>query len=195
MFHAAPRGGRPPPGRGFAPRRAPAVYTAAMSLRLWPLALLLACAPEAAPAPGEAFVLGRVVDGDTVTGVLRGQDERVRLVGVDAPELGQGRAGARASAALSELLRGELRLETAENERDRYGRVLGWLWAEAGGEWTLVNAELVRQGHAFVYLFRENEDSPHAPALRRAEAEARAAGRNVWDGSVTRPHEWRRRER
>lgn len=170
-------------------------------MRRLPLLLalsLIACAPEplsgstGQPPPGEAFVLGRVVDGDTVTGVFRGQDERVRLVGIDAPELAQGRPGARSSAALSDLLRGELRLETAENERDRYGRVLGWLWAQRGGDWTLVNAELVRQGHAFAYIFRENEGSPHAGAVRAAEAQAREERLNVWDGSVTRPDAWRR---
>lgn len=170
-------------------------------MRAWCLTLLAlacACAPEPPvqrEAPGEPFVLGRVVDGDTVTGLFRGRDERVRLVGVDAPELGQGSEGARSSAALAGWLRGGLRLQTAERERDRYGRVLGWVWAERGGEWTLVNAELVRQGHAFAYIFRENEDSPLAGAVQDAEAEARAARRNVWSGSVTRPHEWRRQER
>lgn len=172
-------------------------------MRVWclfVLALACACAPEPlsredGAAPGEAFVLGRVVDGDTVTGFFRERDERIRLVGIDAPELSQGGEGARASAALSELLRGGLRLETAENERDRYGRVLGWVWAERGGEWVLVNAELVRQGHAFVYLFRENEGSPHAQTVRDAEAQARQARLNVWDGTVTRPSEWRARNR
>jgi len=71
-------------------------------------ALLLAiqAAPAAAvppPAPDEARVVA-VIDGDTITVNRYGDPFRVRLACIDAPELGQGEAGAAARAALERLL-------------------------------------------------------------------------------------------
>jgi micrococcal nuclease len=136
----------------------------------------------------------RVVDGDTVI-VRRGSsDERVRLIGVDAPEVheseklerdlarsGQDRAtvhalGLRASAfTRAELLGHTVGLERDVEARDRYGRSLYYLWLPDG---TFFNAELVRMGYARIMTIPPNVR--YVRQLRTLEREARAHGRGLW---------------
>jgi len=133
----------------------------------------------------------RVVDGDTVDVRIGGRVERVRLIGVDAPELGQGEWGERAREALRRWVEGRaVRLERDVAERDRYGRVLAYVWADG----RLVNEELLREGVAMLYTVPPNVR--HVERLRRAQEEARAAGRGVWGsgGLRERPWEYRRHE-
>lgn len=123
----------------------------------------------------------RVVDGDTVVEGGR----RLRLVGMDAPELGQlcrrldgetYRCGDVARHALVQLLRAG-RLECHVAGQDRYGR--GLARCEAGG--IDVGGELVRQGLAVSFGHYLAEE-------RRAEA----ARIGLWSGTFERPSEWRR---
>lgn len=86
----------------------------------------------------------RVVDGDTIKVTLAGQTVSVRYIGIDAPEMEtpEGRA---AQAQNSALVSGRtVRLEQDVSETDRYGRLLRYVWVDD----VLVNAELVRLGHA-----------------------------------------------
>ncbi len=134
----------------------------------------------------------RVVDGDTVDVRIGGREERVRLIGVDAPELGQGVWGERAREVLRRWVEGRVvRLERDVVERDRYGRVLAYVWVDG----RLVNEELLREGVAMLYTVPPNVR--HVERLRRAQEEARAAGRGVWGrgGLRERPWEYRRHER
>jgi endonuclease YncB( thermonuclease family) len=95
------------------------------------LAVLLgACLPpSAAPSGEEGWTVEWVIDGDTVD--VRGPDgteERVRVIGIDAPEREQ--CGyAEATAALAELVDGrEVALVAgARDDRDRYDRLLRYL--------------------------------------------------------------------
>jgi hypothetical protein len=65
-----------------------------------------------------------VTDGDTLSVEVDGTLERVRLIGIDAPEHGECLADV-ASERLTELLSGgKVRLETDTTDRDRYGRLL-----------------------------------------------------------------------
>lgn len=133
-------------------------------------ALALLAAPVAAPA---AEVAGRVVgitDGDTLTVLTDARQQvRVRLAEIDTPERGQP-YGDRARQALSALAFGKAVRVEAE-DCDRYGRLIGRV-REGGVD---VNAEMVRQGAAWVY--RQYSRDPH---LLRLEAEARAARRGLW---------------
>jgi endonuclease YncB( thermonuclease family) len=68
---------------------------------------------------------------------------------------------------------------------DRYGRTVGTVWVQDLN----ANAELVRQGYAWVYRKYSND-----PALLNLEAEARDARRGLWADSIpVPPWEWRRR--
>jgi len=134
-------------------------------------------------APGEPPLIGRAsaVDGDT----LRIAGERVRIVGIDAPELAQKCADARgaewrcgeaAKARLVSLVSG-LEMHCRPQGRDRYGRVLA---QSAAGDVDLGETR-VRQGFAIA-------DGDYFAA----EAEARAAKAGIWAGSFMQPARWRR---
>lgn len=130
---------------------------------------------------GEAVTgIARAVDGDTLT---LGR-HRIRLVGIDAPELAQTcrrdgaewRCGAAARGRLGELLRaGPVTCEARRN--DRYGRMLARC-ATAGGD---LGARLVREGLAVAYGGYEDE-----------EALAQAERGGLWGAEFERPQDWRR---
>lgn len=130
----------------------------------------------AAPGPVSAadeVLCTRVIDGDTIR-VSGG--ERVRYIGIDAPEMQPVEAWAEAATAANrELVEGRtVRLELDVQERDRYGRVLAYVWVDG----RLVNEELVRLGCARASTYPPNVR--HQERLLAAEREARAAGRGLW---------------
>lgn len=125
-----------------------------------------------------------VLDGDTFD--LNG--ERVRLEGIDAPELEQichresgepYACGVRSAAALKRILKGGIVTCQKEGE-DRYGRTLAHCKA---GE-SDVNREMVRRGWAFAFL-------KYSTQYVDVETEARASKVGVWRGQVDPPWEWR----
>jgi micrococcal nuclease len=158
-------------------------------------ALLLACSDSSSAGPGVPFQVVRVHDGDTVRGPLGGQSRSVRLLGMDAPELGQGRWGAVARDHLKELLgRGPVRLQ--QEATDRYGRSLAWLWIRDGAKWTLVNAQMVEGGYAYAYVLSDGKR--YGARMQAAEQQARTAGVNIWarsGGLRERPSDWRKQHR
>lgn len=125
----------------------------------------------------------RVIDGDTIEVELAGEPERVRYIGIDTPEMNDGRASVRelaeeARRANARLVEGRrVRLELDVEERDRYGRLLAYIWV---GD-TLVNEALVRSGHAAPYTF-----PPNVRYVERFVAAARAARAETGHASETR---------
>jgi micrococcal nuclease len=121
--------------------------------------------------------VGRVGDGDSLD--LRSGD-RVRLVQIDAPELGEGECHARAARSeLERLARPGSRIviesEPQLDDVDRYGRLLRYVHAGDRN----VNVELVRRGAAAPY-FRRGEEGVYADELLDAVDEARRDGRGMW---------------
>jgi len=138
-----------------------------------------ACAAQpAALSSGDAAVVARVGDGDTLD---LESGERVRLLQIDAPELGEGECYAeQATEELRQLLpRGAevvLEEEPAGDGEDRYGRLLRYVLTADGRN---VNVELVRMGAAAPY-FPGGERGVYADDLRAAREEAEEAGRGLW---------------
>jgi len=125
----------------------------------------------------DPLLVRAVVDGDTIDVATLG---RVRLLGIDAPEIGRGfdtsapfarEARDRLSAL---VLHRWVRLEQEGAAFDVYDRRLAYVLTEDG---TFVNAALVREG-----LARVSARAPLArlPELQRAEAEAQAFRRGMW---------------
>jgi micrococcal nuclease len=116
----------------------------------------------------------RIVDGDTLvcTGV-----GRIRLIGIDTPELSQGPHGQEAAAALAALAPpgARLHVETDVEPRDRYRRVLAYVWAEG----RLVNWALVREGWAVLLTYPPNVR--YVEWLTAAQERARAEGAGLWE--------------
>lgn len=121
--------------------------------------------------PAEGVAVVRVIDGDTI--VIQG-DERVRYIGIDAPEQDEP-LGREATELNRKLVQGKrVRLERDVTDRDRYGRLLRYVYVDG----TFVEAELVRQGLARVRAYPP--DTRHHQELSALEQEARQAGRGVW---------------
>ena len=120
----------------------------------------------------------RVVDGDTF--VLAG-GERVRLIGIDTPETVHPNKpvepfGPEASGFTKKMLEGrDVRLEFDVQERDRYGRLLAYVFLEDD---TFVNAELIRLGYAVVSTIPPNVK--HAERFLELQREARERERGLW---------------
>ncbi len=140
--------------------------------------------------PTETAVVVRIVDGDTII-VDRGMgDERLRYVGIDAPESVKPGSpvefmGREASAANAALVEGrEVALERDVSDRDRFDRLLRYVWLRDGDGWLLVNLELVRQGYASAVSFPP--DVRLQDELRAAERVARDTGLGLW-GPATPP--------
>ena len=155
---------------------------AAMSRAFVVVAVSLALAgcstgSEPADKAEEETAVARVIDGDTIE---TSAGERVRLVQIDAPEVGDDECYAReATAALRDLLAPgtSIRLEADErlDDVDRFGRLLRYVHL---GEQN-VNLELVRRGAAAVWFF-EGDRGRYADELLAATQEARDAGRGLW---------------
>ena len=138
--------------------------------------------------PRTACTVTAVTDGDT----FRCADgTRVRLLGIDSPEKGQGSPYQEARRGLQRYLRLDqtVELEIDVRPRDRYGRTLAYVWV---GD-TLVNEAMVEDGWAVLYTVPPNVR--YVDRFRRAEYQARRAKRGLWSaGEVScRPVDYRRR--
>jgi micrococcal nuclease len=127
--------------------------------------------------PGDAIGsrVTRVVDGDTV--VLAGPG-RARLIGVDTPEVYGGAEcfGPQASAFAKRTLAGrEVSYTVGRERRDRYGRLLVYLWLEDGRSF---NGMLVAGGYARTLTIRPND--LHARTFGRLAAAARGRHAGLW---------------
>lgn len=127
----------------------------------------------------------RVVDGDTAMIEVDGQEERVRYIGINAPESAIPDEepqcyGPEAAEANERLVGGEtVYLERDVSDRDQYGRLLRYVWLPGDdGDLIFVNQELVRQGFADARRYRP--DTSHDDQLQAAEREAKDAGRGMW---------------
>jgi endonuclease YncB( thermonuclease family) len=175
------------------PKRTPSI--AAMLIPVFFLAITIALnmvlngmGPSHAEPLGEnAERIGRasVVDADT----LDVHGERIRLVGVDAPEGGQKcldtnnkfvRCGSIAANALDRFI-AQSPVTCAIDGKDRYKRLLGTCSVRGQD----IQDWLVRNGHALAYR-------DYSTAYVPAENAARTAKVGVWSGRFIKPWDWRK---
>jgi len=144
---------------------------------------LLTSVPLAdAASPWMAFEasVARVADGDTLS--FTGRREVCRLTGIDAPETAKkgrhdGQPGGDAAREFLMRMVGTHPVTVLAYGADHYGRLLCWVLTTGA---LAVNLELVRFGHAEVYVYDAAIPPPFLPALRQTEVEAKAARRGVW---------------
>ncbi|MFZ1325829.1 MAG: thermonuclease family protein [Candidatus Contendobacter sp.] len=130
-------------------------------------------------------VVAAVHDGDTLVADCPAGEIKVRVFGIDAPEMKQEPWGDRSREALRGLLPRFGSITLRVMDRDQYGRTVAQVFIgerDAG-------LELVQQGRAIVY-----EQYNHSPAYRQAQAEAKKAKRGIWAkaGGQQDPAAWRR---
>ncbi len=154
-----------------------------MRAAAWLAAFALLAAPLAARAETLTGKVVSVADGDTITMLVDRERVKVRLAEIDAPERGQP-WGRRAKQALTEKVAGHV-VQVETKWSDRYGRRVGHV-RYSGRD---VGRELVREGHAWVYLRWLRDET-----LQGDEAHARAARAGLWglpESERVPPWEWR----
>ena len=136
--------------------------------------------PASAAGP---YPVVSITDGDTIRVNIDGVEEKIRLIGIDTPELNPLECfGHESTAFATSLLQGQtvaLEADSSQEDRDRYGRLLRYVFLPDG---TNVNGALIRDGYGFEYTY----DKPY---LYRGdfvadEQAARSAGAGLWSAST-----------
>lgn len=137
----------------------------------------------------------RIVDGDTLVFQEKsGQKEKVRLLGIDAPEskqicINQGGkeylCGVESKAYLETII-GKDPVQCLAAKRDQYARVLGVCFDEKTGK--ELNEAMVKNGEALAYV-------QFSKAYVGGEAEAMNGHKGLWQGKFQKPWEYRKAKR
>ncbi len=114
-----------------------------------------------------------MTDGDSI---VCAQVGRVRLLGIDAPELSQKPFGKQSQAALALMIPvgTTVQLEQDVQAQDRNGRLLAYVWRDG----RLVNWEMVRAGWVVTLTYAPNVQ--YVDALRKAAMEAAKEELGLW---------------
>jgi micrococcal nuclease len=145
---------------GITPNRPPVTTTSANTTRP---------APANNPPLTEAFVT-RVIDGDTI---VLSSGERVRLIGIDAPEIGEPGAD-EATNFVREAVEGKtVWLESSGADTDRFGRLRRYVWlqqptdteCEIQQQRYQLNAILVANGLARVFIVNQPTTTTTRPTI------------------------------
>ncbi len=124
-------------------------------------------------AQSSAFV-ERVIDGDTI---VMADENRIRLIGVDAPEMNSDFDcyAQKAKKRLEELiLNKKVGLERDISQTDKYGRLLRHVWADE----VLISLVLVEEGWAQVSTYPP--DVKYQTDFLDAQSRAREKGLGIW---------------
>jgi micrococcal nuclease len=145
--------------------------------------LLVACGRSAGPTGAGGARVVRVVDGDTIVVSSEGEEERVRLIGIDTPESVKPGTpvecfGKEASAHLADLLPEgtQVRLERDVEARDRYERLLAYVYRSSDD--LFVNKAMVDDGYAQPVTYPPNV--AHTDELVAAGRKAREDDLGLW---------------
>jgi len=135
--------------------------------------------PEIAVTSEYAEVV-EVIDGDTIVVDIEGKKEFVRYIGVDTPETTRdGKEeecfAAEATKANTQLVaRRQVRLESDTDDRDKYNRLLRYVYADE----VFVNRELVEEGYATVLTIPPNTE--YAQEFKMLETKAKEGRVGMW---------------
>lgn len=133
---------------------------------------------------GHARVV-RVIDGDTISVVLNGTNETIRFLGIDTPETSHPTKpvecyGEEASQRLSQLLPRDsvVRLERDIEGRDRYDRILAYVYLPSEPNDIHLNWLMVAEGYATTLPIDPNRT--YRSVLAEAERQAKTSNRGLW---------------
>ena len=129
----------------------------------------------------------KVSDGDTFTLLLENNSTvRIRLHGVDAPEMKGGQPYSRVSREyLSGMIAGK-QVTVAVKDTDRYGRYIGVVSTTTIKD---VNLKMIESGMAWHYSYYDN-----TPAYIKAQKRARQDKKGLWkDKNPINPYQWRKK--
>ncbi len=132
------------------------------------------------------YLVTKVIDGDTLILNYLDKTETVRLIGVDTPETVDPRKpiqcfGSEASSFVKKLLEGkQVRIETdtSQGERDRYGRLLVYVFYNGEN----VNEKIITEGYGQEYTY--HIPYKYRAEFKSAETSARTGKRGLWADSA-----------
>ncbi len=154
------------------------------------LLLLISCQSDVKPT-GQMVKIKKVISGQTVEIVnSNNQGQKLRLLGIDAPDIKQQPWGISAKNYLEQLVTGQdLILEIEQSEKDQYNRLLGYIWLGN----VLINEELIKAGYVLYSPYLLN--SKYNQRFANAQDYARIMGLGVWNPQnhlLLTPSEFRR---
>ncbi|MBR6613365.1 MAG: thermonuclease family protein [Clostridia bacterium] len=124
----------------------------------------------------------RVVDGDTIVVDFNGKDEKVRLIGVDTPESVHADESKNTKEGIlvsdytkSKLTGKKVKLEFDVQERDKYGRLLAYVYID--GE--MYNKHLLEIGYAKIATYPPNVK--YVEDFKEIQKEARENKVGLWN--------------
>ena len=137
----------------------------------------------------DLYQVSKVIDGDTISVNIDGKIETIRLIGIDSPESVDPRKpvqcfGKEASNKAKEILIGKkvgLEYDPTQGERDKYKRLLRYVFLENG---TNFNKLMIELGYAHEYTY----DTPYKyqTEFKLAEKTARENSKGLWaDGACS----------
>ena len=145
--------------------------------------LVLGCSDRSSKTSFISAKVTRVISGQTVEVLLTDTSEvaKVRIIGIDAPDLRQDPWGVAAKNKLTELVMAmpiELELEEGDrpiNEvRDRFNRLPAHIWRNK----TLIGKQLVESGYV---LANDRYEHSYSKLMQESQEYARALGYGIWN--------------
>lgn len=169
------------------------------SWRIWifcSLLFLLGCQATSSPK-GVTAKVERVVSGQALEVLDSSRQsaltERVRLIGIEAPDIKQQPWGVESRDKLEQLIvKQTVLLEPDEETLDKYGRRLAYVWQDG----MLLNEQMVVQGHAL--FVPRSPNNKYDQRLAHAQETARIMGVGIWNPTKPMrltPDEFRRQYR
>lgn len=135
----------------------------------------------------------KIYDGDTIGAAVDGRFEKIRLLGIDAPEMDQRPWGKKSRECLIALISdaaSKISLEYDIERRDKYGRILAYIWTE---DRKMLNEEMMKNGCAVLFTFPPNVR--YAERLRAAQKKAQEQKAGLWgeSGLEESPYNYRKK--
>ena len=146
------------------------------------IVFFLSCENEA-----QFYKVLKIFDGDTILIDYNGKEECIRYIGVNTPEIshpGMGideeTFGVLATEKNRELVADkEVALELDAQERDKYGRLLAYVYLKNG---EMVNEILAKEGYAYLLTYPPNVK--YADKFRKAQIYARENEKGLWSKNI-----------
>lgn len=129
----------------------------------------------------------KVVDGDTIDVEIDNQVKRIRIIGINTPEVADPRKtvecfGKEALNKAKEILTGKkvkLEEDLTQGNADKYGRLLRYVFLEDGTDFGLL---MIKEGYAYEYTY--NIPYKHQQKYKKAQKEAQENKKGLWADGV-----------
>ncbi|MGB9883419.1 MAG: thermonuclease family protein [Microgenomates group bacterium] len=133
------------------------------------------------------YLVKKVVDGDTLDVEIDNQIKRVRVIGINTPEVVDPRKtvecfGKEASNKAKEILAGKkvkLEADLTQGNTDKYGRLLRYVFLEDGTDFGLL---MIKEGYAYEYTY--NIPYKYQQKYKEAQKEAQENKKGLWGDGV-----------